>query len=326
MLPVPESGPSTADRYRQFAEVDARGMSPSYETLALGVADDPAILALIDELPHAKRQVNLVFSAARLRGAPTGDYDAFRQWLRGNWPEVRAVAESHSTQTNEPGRVAALLPILAALPQPLALLEVGASAGLCLYPDRYSYRYGDRARIDPPGGPSPVVLDCVPLGDVPLPNEVPTVVWRAGIDLNPLDVRSAADVAWLEALIWPEHDVRRSRLAAAVEVARQDPPTFVRGDLLERLPDVAAAAPPDATLVVFHTAVLMYLDRDARERFVSLVGELPGHWISNEGVDVTPGVAELLPRPPTDSTSFVVALDGQPKAFAQPHGAAIEWL
>jgi hypothetical protein len=36
-----------------------------------------------------------------------------------------------------------LLPVLTALPQPLALLEDGASAGLCLYPDRYAYRYGE---------------------------------------------------------------------------------------------------------------------------------------------------------------------------------------
>ena len=41
-----------------------------------------------------------------------------------------------STQTNEAGRCAALLPVLALLPQPLALLEVGTSAGLCLFPDR----------------------------------------------------------------------------------------------------------------------------------------------------------------------------------------------
>jgi Uncharacterized protein conserved in bacteria (DUF2332) len=33
-----------------------------------------------------------------------------------------------ATQTNEAGRCAVLLPVLAALPQPLALLDVGASA------------------------------------------------------------------------------------------------------------------------------------------------------------------------------------------------------
>ena len=36
------------------------------------------------------------------------------------------------TQTNEPARCATLLPALALLPPPLALIEVGASAGLIL--------------------------------------------------------------------------------------------------------------------------------------------------------------------------------------------------
>ena len=54
--------------------------------------------------------------------------------------EVEAVMLERRTQTNEPARCALLLPLLAALPQPLALLEVGASAGLCLLPDRYALR------------------------------------------------------------------------------------------------------------------------------------------------------------------------------------------
>ena len=53
------------------------------------------------------------------------------------------------TQTNEAARCALMLPLLAALPQPLALLEVGASAGLCLLPDRYGYDYGTATRSAP---------------------------------------------------------------------------------------------------------------------------------------------------------------------------------
>lgn len=38
---------------------------------------------------------------------------------------------------------------------------------------------------------------------MPLPAGVPEVTWRAGLDLNPLDVADDDDVRWLERLIWP---------------------------------------------------------------------------------------------------------------------------
>ena len=182
----------------------------------------------------------------RLLGGPVEDPAAFHDYAVANWPAIEAQMRTRATQTNEAGRCAMLLPVLAALPQPLALLEVGASAGLCLYPDRYAYRYGDH-RI---GAGSPV-LDCAATGMAP-PAAVPEVVWRAGLDLNPLDVTDPADMAWLEALIWPEHAHRRARLRAAAAVAAADPPLLVRGDLVDDLPALAARAPADATLVVFH--------------------------------------------------------------------------
>jgi hypothetical protein len=114
--------------------------------------------------------------------------------LLDDWDAVRATVLARATQTNEVGRCATLLPVLAGLPGPLALIEVGASAGLCLYPDRCSYRYsgsrGDVA-LDPAAGPSPVVLECRLDGDVPLPDALPDVVWRGGVDLYPLDVERA---------------------------------------------------------------------------------------------------------------------------------------
>ncbi len=58
------------------------------------------------------------------------------------------------------------------------------------------------------------MLECELTGTLP-PTRLPEVVWRAGLDLNPLDVTNPADLAWLEALIWPEHAHRRDRLRAA---------------------------------------------------------------------------------------------------------------
>ncbi|MEV1129407.1 DUF2332 domain-containing protein [Agromyces sp. NPDC049794] len=283
------------------------------------------MVALIDELPSPKRQPNLVFSAARFQGVPTVPYRVFRDWLREHWVEVRATALSHATQTNEAARCALHVPALVGIDGPIALLEVGASAGLCLYPDRYSYRYPGHPQLDPATGPSPVVLDCEAIGPVPVPTRLPEVVWRGGIDLNPLDVRHPDDLAWLDALVWPEHDDRRQRLRAAAAIAADDPPRIVAGDLNERLVALAAEVPRDATLVVFHTVVLMYVDARERHRFAETVQALQGHWLSVEPRAALPAI-RVRDDVPNESSDLVLALDGVQLAWAQPHGRAIRWV
>jgi hypothetical protein len=142
-----------AEQFLRFARIEARGSSPLYEEWAQAVAADPATLELISTLPEQKQQPNLVLAAARFAGAPVAPAGPFLHWLRTHWNQVVPVVLARSTQTNEAGRCAVLLPALNAMPGPLALLEVGASAGLCLTPDRYSYRYsrdGAETVLDPP--------------------------------------------------------------------------------------------------------------------------------------------------------------------------------
>jgi hypothetical protein len=319
------------DIYREFGEHET-GDSPCFREWSLGLADDPEVLGLVETLPPLKRQPNLVFAAARWHGAVMGPYDGLRQVLIDRWPDVEATVMGRATQTNEVGRCATLLPVLAALPGPLALLEVGCSAGLCLTPDRYSYRYtGSRGTvvIDPVDGPSPVALECVLEGGVPLPGRLPEVVWRGGLDLNPLDVRDDDAMAWLQMLVWPEHDDRRARLAAAVELAREDPPVLVRGDLRTDLPALLEQVPRDATLVVFHSAVLAYLSEADRSHFAETVATGRGHWVSNEGPQVVPGIDPPPAAPPSSAVNgatFLLALDGAPVAWSHGHGRALRWL
>lgn len=323
---------TTPERYRRFAEIEARGLSARYEEWARGVADDPEVVALIDGLPDAKRQVNLVFGAARFHGVPDTDWAGARGWIRAHWAQLEPTILARATQTNEAARCATLLPALAQVGGPLALLEVGASAGLCLFPDRYSYVFDDAVRLhrlDPPDGPSTVVVLCV-LEGVSVPTAVPHVVWRAGIDLNPLDVSADDDLAWLEALIWPEHDDRRARLRAAAAVARRDPPRIDRGDLLTALPTLAADAPPDATLVVFHSAVMMYLSDTDRRAFAETVQQIaarrPTVWISNESPSLFAGTAATLPARADQRAVFALAVDGAPLALTHPHGRWVRGL
>jgi hypothetical protein len=297
------------------------GISPSYERLCVGVADDAEVLARLDTLPRPKRQPNLLFGAVRFLAGPVDQYAAFRAFVLDSWAELSETMLARRTQTNEPRRCATLLPALAALPQPLALLEIGASAGLCLYPDRYAYRYNGGAVL----GSSRVLFDCATRGAVPVPSALPSVAWRAGLDLNPLDLRSDEDVRWLRALIWPEQTDRFQLFDRAVGLARQDPVIVRQGDLTRDLAALASGAPRSATLVIYHSAVLAYLDDSGRGRFqdqlASVRAERPVVWLSNEG----PGVVVDVPTP-YDAVPFVLARDGVPLARTGPHGEWVDWL
>jgi hypothetical protein len=313
-------------RYLHFAEHAARGASPVYEALARAVAGSQPALRFIATLPQAKQQPNLVFAAVRhLHGVPR-DGRHLEQLIARDAAAIRDLVERRSTQTNEPARCATLLPALARLRPPLALLEVGASAGLCLLPDRYRYRYGSRLLEPARGGaPDAPLFPCDADANTPVPERIPEIAWRAGLDLNPIDVRDAGATAWLETLVWPGQAARGERLRLALGVARRDPPPVRRGDLLDALPELAATAPAGATLVVFHSAVLAYVAEGTRRRFARLVGDLGAVWISNESPDTLPWIAaKLQSDPPKDR--FLLAVDGEPVAFTGLHGQSVEWV
>ncbi len=118
---------STAANYRLWAR-EAHGLSPAYESLAEAVAGDPALLEFLGTLPPPKRQPNLLFAAARyLLGSPAA-IGELRQLVRDRPEAMAQVMMARRTQTNEPARCATILPALAQLAEPLALIEVGASA------------------------------------------------------------------------------------------------------------------------------------------------------------------------------------------------------
>lgn len=320
-----------ARHYRGFA-VATRDQSPCFEAWSRGVADDPAVLAWLAGLPRGKRQPNLVFASARWHGVPApGPYAGLRDALLGDDGTVRTTILSRATQTNEVGRLATLVPAFGQLAEragrPLALLEVGTSAGLCLYPDRYDYAWPPLGGLGGSGGP---VLTAAASGPVPLPARPLEVAWRGGIDLAPVDVADDRAVAWLEVCVWPEQQERRDRLRAAVAIARSDPPRIVQGDLFDLVHDQVAAAHEHGPVVVFHSAVAMYLDRARRQTFVELMLDLVGsgacHWVSNEEQGVLPSVTATATERPDDWLSFVLGVDGRAVALTHQHGAGLRWL
>ncbi|MEV7631983.1 DUF2332 family protein [Microbacterium sp. NPDC089318] len=318
---------AVAERYDRFARDEAPGRSDVYAEWAAGVATDAEVQTVLERLSPQHRQPPLVFAVSRLLGAGVGGYPQWRRFVLAHADELVAQCGRRGVQINEPLRLAALLPALSMIEGPVALLELGAAAGLCLYPDRFSFRVVgadgvQRRRIDPPDGPSPVLLTSVVAGQLP-ELHVPDVAWRAGIDLDPIDVREAADRAWLESLIWPGEHERSERIAAAMALADADPPLLRAGDAIEQLDAMAAAAPAGARLVITTPGVLVYLPRQRRLELIDRIRALDAHWIT-----IDPPALHDAWRPAIDSADFrgfAVALDGRVVADADPLGRWWEW-
>ena len=320
--------PDLAGLYRRFAEVEARGSSPTYERLCLAAADAPAVLGLLERLPRGKRQPNLFLGALRLLDADVGDPTAALAFALDRADDVVSVMRSRSTQTNEPARCAVLLPALASLSGPLAVLEVGASAGLCLLYDRYRYAYTGVDGLTTTVGDGDLTLPCSVTGPVPLPDTVPEITARLGLDLNPLDAGDPDVARWLRCLVWPEHTERATRLEKALALAAADPPTVLRGRAPDDLPAAVArlrTQAPGATVVVVHSATVAYLDPPQRASFAQTCRDLGVHRLGLEGAVPTADLGVPVPEQPS-AGRFLVSLDDAVLAHAHPHGRDVTWL
>ncbi len=313
--------------YEWYARVETPERSPLFAQFCDAVAHDSRTVELLADMPTAKWQPNLLVAAVRFLHDTPEVPEAFVDLIHSDWPQIADVMATRSTQTNEPARCATLLPVLAGLPQPLALLEVGAAAGLCLQPDRYAYDFNGH-RV-PPNistlAPSPVFA-CHVDRATPLPQRNVDVAWRGGLDLHPIDVRDDTECRWLEALVWPGQALRLEGLRAAIEIARHHPPTVIAGDLRADLPALVRDIPSTATLVIFHTAVLAYLPQETeREAFAQTVADLDAHWIANERPRYIPGVCDTPTIDSPNPTDFLLCLNRQPTAWTDPHGASMAW-
>ena len=279
-------------RFQDFARLECRGSSPLYECLSQGVAADGQLLALAANTRRSQPAPNLFFAAvhflllrgaehplaafyASLGGAWDGREDpcpAFRDFCLQHCEEIVGLISHRIVQTNAVKRCSCLLPAFAYVdrgvaPRPLALVEVGASAGLNLLWDRFSYDYGQGRRCG--DGSSPVQLTCSVRGSLepPLPELLPEVKYRVGIDLLPVEISDPGAVMWLRALVWPEHGERMEILSRAIESPRQDPPEIIQGNAIDVLPDLLRDMPVDCHLCLYHSHTLNQFTVEDRTAF-----------------------------------------------------------
>lgn len=251
-----------------------------------------------------------------VRGSTVGN----RGMLVGDpWPDVRQtvldhrdglteVIATHSTQTNEVNRAVYLAPALAVAcddvtDTEVALVEMGASAGLLMLLDRYRIERrsaGQATIVGDPDSPVRCVGDDRSEPTVPA-TPLPRIGTRVGVDRNPVGLDDEAAVRWLEACLWPDVPRRAERFRAAVDLARQNPPTLVQGDMVDDLATVVALAQrggePGAHTVVFSSWGLTYVAREQRRRVGDVLARLaasgaPVSWVTAEPAGCAPGLAQ----------------------------------
>ncbi len=338
-----------AESFRDHASTVYPGRSPLYERLALRVAEDPELLGVA---AHARKNTalpNLFFGAVHLlllkgvhhplsafypilsvaRTKPEYSYPYFRSFVLEHEEEIRGIIRTHMVQTNEVGRCACLVPAFELVAQeakhrPLALIEVGASAGLTLLWDRYGYNYGVGLRCG--NLDSPVQLDCTLRGEYhpPIPTEPPTLVSRLGIDLEPVDPQDPESALWLRALVWPEHQNRAAQLERAIKIAKQDPPTILAGDALDLLPSLIDCVPKDTPLCLYHTFTITFTGGEPREKLLSLLSQ--GSW-KRDLFLVWMEWSREWETPLLGLVSFKKGTKAERiLARCHPHGEWLEWL
>lgn len=268
-----------SERFRGFAERECKGSSRLYGHLAQNIAADETLLQLAARSRVGQPVPNLLLGAVHyllLRGVehplaeyypsirnnprePSTTFQDFKEFCIHYENELIQLIKTKLVQTNEAGRCAYLYPtfchIYRVTGKPLALIEIGTSAGFQLLWDKYSYsyntnrKYGDIGSIleisaEIRGGAFPFILE-----------QSPPVSSRVGLDLHVNDVNDAEDYLWLKALIWPEHKERISQFDKAVMCVQQERLELIEGDGVSLLPHIALNVTGDSTLCLFHTHV-----------------------------------------------------------------------
>jgi len=184
-------------------------------------------------------------------------------------------------QTNEVARSAVLaggfLTIAAQTSLPLAILEIGASAGLNLNWDSFSYDLGGLKFGQVLGRPL-----LAPDWEGPMPPNAEVVIKeRAGCDRAPIDLKSDDEVLRLRAYIWPDQPHRMARLDQALEVAGSKPVSIAGADAADWLAPRLSTMRDGVATVLFHSIVWQYIPKDRQERLEDLIAHAGSKATSN---------------------------------------------
>ncbi|MFP7199569.1 DUF2332 domain-containing protein [Lysinibacillus halotolerans] len=290
-------GMKLSEQFQRFAKYECENSSKLYEVLSYQIAEDAELLDIVTTIPTGQPKPNLLFAIVHYllfekdeslkNYYPTFSdhllpaeeaFLPFKQFVLKHEQSLNELFQTKLVQTNEVRRCAYLYPMLAEIyeehKQPLALVEIGTSAGLQLGVDQYNYLYNGEISVT--NSKTPVIISSENIG-TPLPNAIyttPKVKTRIGVDLNPIDVKDENELRWLQALIWPEHHERRELLKAAANVVTQLDLHLVQGDGIAKLEELCELIPEGEMIVVFHTHVANQIPMEGRQQLVEKLSKI----------------------------------------------------
>jgi hypothetical protein len=345
--------------FRWAIEHHRRSGSHAYADYASRILEDPDLLAIAAQAPPGQPPTHLLFGAvhdllfdepdtplARTYASIHPDaqapasYELFRDYVLANRERLLAIMRSRTVQVTLVGRNGEALPAIAEVArragEPLCFVEVGCSAGITTLFDHYGYDYGTLGTLR---GVAPVVVrGCRFEGTPPrIPERMPRVGRRIGIDLNPVDATDPAERRWIDALISPELVDDRRELRAALDYRARTPFELIRGDALRVLPELLPTLPDP--VCIFHSHCLYQWSPEGRAAFDTLLREASrGRTLWRLGVEYPvdrPAAALQWPEHPDDlplidEITLVTYRDGDARSEllgrCDGWGRRAEWL
>ncbi|MGE7023574.1 DUF2332 domain-containing protein [Solibacillus cecembensis] len=282
--------------FTRFAEVEAKGSSPLYEYWSLKIAQDIELLSLIQLIPPNQPKPNLFFAAVQYLAyeehhhlahyykiaAPSEFAQSFRQ-LKDFCQQYRGplldILQTKLVQTNELNRAAYLYPIFSGIQadtqKPLTLIEIGTSAGLLLNLDQYRYEIEESEIKQIYGNEdSQVQIVAKNIGQSIGTLSALNIENRIGIDLNIVDLQKDEDFRWMQALIWPEHKMRKQQLENVQELNSKVCKTLLEGDFLTLIPKIMEQQDKTTQFVIFHTHVANQFSNELKHQLLQMLREI----------------------------------------------------
>lgn len=335
VAPSRDSRPGVRELFLDIAASCDRLDAPTYATLARCAAewcdDEPLssllapyadarvgdmvplrLLAAVHRLALARQAPEIAVylptaggTAPRVAGPRDGLCRAFLATVDAHREDI-VTALARVPQTNEVGRATGLAALLRRVSRgfglPVRLHEIGCSAGLSL-------------RVDA------LVRDGVVADDHQSWGSLPDIVERVGCDLSPVDAMTPEGRLLLTSFVWPDHLERFERLRRALEIAGSVEATLVAADALEHVRSLRLT--PGTTLVVWHSAMWLYLSPREREGIRAALESL-GREATPDAPLVHIGLEPMSERRQSQHL-FTLAMTTWPGLDGLPAGVEVPW-